>query len=182
MLGLKMGLEILPAFTAHPSKADGEQVSESRGPWGHPPTCTEWEGAWAPLPGPGDLQSPGCHKDSVAGGYLTLRQLLVGHRCLWEESTQNSTQPEVSPGTQSSTWHPGYQCHPLNSSCLPFFAAWNPCWVALCYGEQLPHPHPGCVGSTGQCPYVYPPTLAPWAQGWALPAQLTPGHYLSPGL
>lgn len=102
----------------------------------------------------------------------SLRQLFAEHRRLWEESTQNPTQPEVSPGTQTHTWHPGYQCRPLNSSCLPAFSVWNPCWMALCDVNQLPHPHSGCVGSTGQCLYVYPPTQATWAQGWALPAHV----------
>lgn len=48
MLGIKMGLETPPAFTAHPSEADGEQVSEAGGPWGHPPICAEQEEASAP--------------------------------------------------------------------------------------------------------------------------------------
>lgn len=121
-----------------------------------------------PCASPADAQSKAkaVHKSWLVATF-PLRQLLVGHRCLWEGSTQNSTQPEVSPGSQTSTWHPGYQCSPWIPAVYPPFLPEIP---ADDYVKQLPHPHPGCVGSTCQCPCIYPPTPATWAQGWALPA------------
>lgn len=168
-----MGLEIPPAFTAHPSKADGEQVSEAGGPWGHPPICAEQEEASAPPSVPAGCSVWPC-KDSVADGYLFPTAASCGRRQVFGKGLNKTScsHSRVSPGTQTPTWHPGYQCHPLNSSCLPAFPAWNPCWVVLCDFKQLPNSHPGCVGSEGWCPYVYPHTLATQTQRPALPAHV----------
>lgn len=102
-----MGLETLPAFTAQPSKADGEQVSESRGPWSHPQLAQSERKPQQLCQCQVICRALAAVSDSARTAWLvathSLRQLLVGHRCLWEESTRSSTQPEVSPDTQSST-------------------------------------------------------------------------------
>lgn len=85
----------------------GVRVKRPSGPL---PNGTGWEEASAPLQVICRALAAVSASTRTAWLVLTfsLRQLLVGHRCLWEGSTQNSTQPQVSPGTQTSTWHPGY--------------------------------------------------------------------------
>lgn len=113
-------------------------------------------------------------KDSAAGSYLFPTAASCGRRQVFGKGLNKTScsRSRASPGTQTPTWHPGYQCHPLNSSCLPAFSAWNPCWVVLCDLKQLPNSHPGCVGSEGWRPYVYPHTLATRTQRPALPGHV----------
>lgn len=95
-------------------------------------------------------------KNCMAGGYLLPKaascgtQMSLGRVCTKLHTAMGQS------STQTSPWHPGYQCSPLNSSCSPSFSAWGPCWVALCHVKQLPQPHPGCVGSTMSLPSYLP--------------------------
>lgn len=147
-----MGLETLPAFTAHPSRADGEQVSESGGPWGHPPTF-KWGETSAPLPVPGDLQSPGCRvwlcKDSMAGGFLLPKAASCGTQMsLGRVYTKLHAARGESryPKQHLTPWIPVF---PPEFQLFTLLFRLKSLLRALCDVKQLPHLHPGCVGSTG---------------------------------